>query len=329
MDNLLRTGLLMAALTALLMIVGYWIGGTNGTLVAFLIAAATNVWSFWNADTAVLSWYNAQPVDARQAPALVRLVDSLAARAGLPPPKVYIINSDQPNAFATGRDPAHAAVAVNTGLLQVLSEPELAGVLAHELTHVRNRDTLTMTITATLAGAIGTLANLGMFMRPTRGDGRNGGVGAIGALLIMVLAPLTATPPTAAAPRSPVSRWRWPARCARSTASRGRCRTQGPNGIPRPPTCSSSTRWQGSTSTACSPRIHRWNNASRDCRRWPDRRRRYRTAENDVGARIWLVTRATIAPFASVCARAASQSGSAMNAFHFRSRSASESQASR
>ena len=193
MDNLLPTGLLMAALTSLLMIVGYWIGGTNGTLVAFLIAAATNVWSFWNADTAVLSWYNAQPVDARQAPALVRLVDSLAARAGLPPPKVYIINSDQPNAFATGRDPAHAAVAVNTGLLQVLSEPELAGVLAHELTHVRNRDTLTMTITATLAGAIGTLANLGMFMRPTRGDGRNGGVGAIGALLIMVLAPLTAT----------------------------------------------------------------------------------------------------------------------------------------
>jgi heat shock protein HtpX len=193
MNNLFRTGLLLAALTALFMAVGHWIAGSEGMLVALLVAAAMNFFAYWNGDRIVLTLYGAQAVSAFQAPGLLRIVGDLASRAGLPMPKVYIIDNPQPNAFATGRDPAHAAVAVTTGLLDALPEHELAGVLAHELAHVKNRDTLTMTITATLAGAIGMLANLAFFLGPSRNDERAHPLGAVAGLLLMLLAPLAAT----------------------------------------------------------------------------------------------------------------------------------------
>ena len=191
MDNLLRTGLLIAALTALFMAVGHWIAGPPGMVVALLVAAAMNLFTYWNADRLVLSMYGAQEVDTASAPDLVGIVQDLARRAALPMPRVFVIDSEQPNAFATGRDPAHAAVAVTRGLLRLLPEREVAAVLAHELAHVRHRDTLTMTITATLAGAIGMLANMLLFATPGRDDERNH-PGAIAGLLIMLLAPLAA-----------------------------------------------------------------------------------------------------------------------------------------
>lgn len=154
--------MLFAALTALLMALGYTIGGGGGAAVAFLIAAAMNLFTFWNADRMVLRMHDAREVDAASAPELVGLVRELAGRAGLPMPRVYTIDSPSANAFATGRDPAHAALAVTTGLLGLLDRDEVAGVLAHELGHVRNRDTLIMTLTATIAGAISMLANFGM-----------------------------------------------------------------------------------------------------------------------------------------------------------------------
>ena len=193
MDNLFRTGLLIAALTALFMAVGYWVAGSQGMVIALLIAAAMNVFTYWNADRVVLSMYGAHEVDESQAPRLWGLVQDLAARAGLPMPRVFIIDNDQPNAFATGRNPQHAAVAVTRGILHTLPEHELAGVLAHELAHVKHYDTLTMTITATLAGAIGMLANFLFFFAPGRHDDRNNAMGLAGGLLIMLLAPLAAT----------------------------------------------------------------------------------------------------------------------------------------
>ena len=193
MDNLLRTGLLLAALTGLFGAVGYWVGGAAGMVFALLFAGVMNFVTYWTADRAVLRLYGAHEVGAGDAPALVALVQDLAARAGLPMPRVYLIDSDQPNAFATGRTPAHAAVAVTTGLLRALPQQEVAGVLAHELAHVRNRDTLTMTVTATLAGAIGMLANFLFFFGAGRNDERDHPVGLIGGLLIMLLAPLAAT----------------------------------------------------------------------------------------------------------------------------------------
>src|ERR1700752_2675162 len=161
--NLFRTGLLMAFLTGLFLAVGYVIGGEAGMVVAFLFAAGTNLFAYWNSDKMVLSMYRAQEVDETSAPELVHLVRVVAKNAGLPMPKVYIAENPQPNAFATGRDPEHAAVCATTGLLQRLSTEELAGVLAHELAHVKNRDTLTMTIAATIGGAISMLANFAMF----------------------------------------------------------------------------------------------------------------------------------------------------------------------
>jgi len=187
-----RTSLLLAALTGLFIAVGAIIGGQQGMLVAFGIALAMNLFAYWNADRMVLAMYGAQPVDEGAAPQLYATIRELTQRAGLPMPKVYIIDNDQPNAFATGRNPQHAAVAVNTGLLKLLSPEEVAGVLSHELAHVRNRDSLTMTMTAVIAGAIGMLAQFAFFFGAS-GNRRDNPLGPIGAVLIMLFAPLAAT----------------------------------------------------------------------------------------------------------------------------------------
>ena len=186
--NYTKTAILLAAITGLFVFIGNMIGGTSGMIVAFGLAVVMNAFAYWNADKAVLRMYGAQEVDESTAPELVQMVAELARNADLPMPKVYVINSPQPNAFATGRNPAHAAVAATTGILRLLSPKELAGVMAHELAHVKNRDTLTMTITATVAGAISMLANFAMFT----GGRRDNGMGAIGLLLTMILAPLAA-----------------------------------------------------------------------------------------------------------------------------------------
>ncbi len=188
--NYLRTAILLAGLTALFMAVGYLIGGQSGMMIALVIAAGMNFFSYWNADKLVLSMHGAQEVDERVAPEFVGIVRELSERAGLPMPKVYLMDNPQPNAFATGRNPEHAAVAATTGLLQMLSREEVAGVIAHELAHVKNRDTLTMTITATIAGAISMLAQFGAFFGGNRGN--NGGLGVIGSLLLIILAPIAA-----------------------------------------------------------------------------------------------------------------------------------------
>ena len=185
----LRTGILLGAMTALFVGVGFMVGGEAGMAVAFAIAVAMNAWAYWNSDKLVLRMFRAREVDARSAPELHGIVARLADRAGLPMPKIFLIDSDQPNAFATGRDPAHASVAATTGLLRRLSWNEVAGVMAHELAHVRNRDTLIMTVTATLAGAIAMLAQFGMFFG--RGA-RNSPFGLIGLLAVMIVAPLAA-----------------------------------------------------------------------------------------------------------------------------------------
>jgi heat shock protein HtpX len=187
--NFMRTGVLLAAMTALFMIVGLGLGGRTGMMIALAIAIATNVFAYWNSDRMALAANDAHEVDASTAPDLVRLVGELAQRAQLPMPRVYMIDSDQPNAFATGRDPQHAAVAVNSGLMQMLTREELAGVIAHELAHIKHRDTLTMTITATLAGAISSIAHWGMFMG---GQRNNGGTGIIGSIALAILAPMAA-----------------------------------------------------------------------------------------------------------------------------------------
>src|SRR5215469_9155833 len=186
----MRTAILLAGLTGLFMAVGYLIGGGSGVLIALIIAAGTNLFSYWNADKLVLSMHGAQEVDERSAPELVAIVRELAQRAGLPMPRVYLMDSPQPNAFATGRNPQHAAVCGTTGLLNTLGREEVAAVIGHELGHVWNRDTLTMTITATLAGAISMLAQFGMFFGGRRNN--NSGLGVVGSLLMLVLAPMAA-----------------------------------------------------------------------------------------------------------------------------------------
>jgi heat shock protein HtpX len=188
--NYFRTAILLAGLTALFMGVGFLIGGQAGAMIALVVAAAMNLFSYWNADKLVLSMHGAQEVDARTAPDLVHLVGELAGRAGLPMPRVFLMDNPQPNAFATGRNPQHAAVAVTTGLLNTLNRDEVAGVIAHELAHIRNHDTLTMTITATIAGAISMLAQFGMFFGG--GNRNNNGVGLIGTLAMVILAPIAA-----------------------------------------------------------------------------------------------------------------------------------------
>lgn len=183
-----RTALLMAAMTALFAGVGLLLGGEAGLLIALVIAGGMNLFAWWNSDKMLLRMHNAVEVDARSAPDLVKMVSDMAKRAGMPMPRVYLIDTPQPNAFATGRNPENAAVAATTGLLQRLSREEVAGVMAHELAHIRNRDTLIMTLTATFAGAITLLANFALFF----GGGRNRPMGIVGTLAVMILAPLAA-----------------------------------------------------------------------------------------------------------------------------------------
>lgn len=185
----IRTTLLLGALTGLFLAVGYLIGGQGGMVIAFLLAVGMNVFAYWNSDKMVLRMYGAREVDHRSAPVLHGIVEQLARKAGLPMPRVYVIDNPQPNAFATGRSPQHAAVAATTGLLQILNEEELAGVMAHELAHVYHRDTLTMTVAATIGGAVAMLANFAFFF----GGGRNDNpLGFVGVLLTAILAPVAA-----------------------------------------------------------------------------------------------------------------------------------------
>ncbi len=185
--NMLKTTMLLAALTALFMALGFTIGGKGGAMIALVIAAGMNLFTFWNADKIVLRMHGAREVDARSCPEFVGLVDGLARRAQMPTPRVYIIDSPHPNAFATGRNPANAAVAATTGLLGMLDRDEIEGVMAHELAHVRNHDTLIMTMTATIAGAISMLANFGMFF-----GGRRDGSQMLATILAVFVAPFAA-----------------------------------------------------------------------------------------------------------------------------------------
>jgi heat shock protein HtpX len=191
MFNLMKTAILMAAITALFMAIGSLLGGQTGMMVALVVALGMNFFSYWFSDKLVLKMYNAQEVDETSAPQFYRMVRELAQRAQLPMPKVYLINEDAPNAFATGRNPEHAAVAATTGILRVLSERELRGVMAHELAHVRHRDILISTVSATMAGAISMLANFAMLFggRDSEGRSHNPIVG----LLVMFLAPIAAS----------------------------------------------------------------------------------------------------------------------------------------
>jgi len=191
MFNLMKTAILMAAITALFMTVGRLLGGQAGMMLALVVALGMNFFSYWFSDKLVLRMYNAQEVDASSAPQFYRMVQDLAQRAGLPMPRVYLINEDAPNAFATGRGPDHAAVAATTGILRVLSERELRGVMAHELAHVQHRDILISTISATMAGAIGMLANFGMMFGGRDAEGRP--VNPIVSIMVMILAPLAAS----------------------------------------------------------------------------------------------------------------------------------------
>jgi heat shock protein HtpX len=187
-----RTALLLAALTGFFLVVGYVLGGPSGLVLALLVALAMNVFAYWNSDRMVLRMANAHEVGPDQAPQLYGIIQQLTQRAGLPMPRVYIIDEDQPNAFATGRNPQNAAVAATTGLLRHLSREEITGVIAHELGHVKNRDTLTMTVAATLSGAIGMLASFGGLMgRGRDADGRPL-VSPVAAIAAMFLAPLGA-----------------------------------------------------------------------------------------------------------------------------------------
>lgn len=190
MFNLMKTAVLMAAITALFMAIGSLIGGQTGMMLALVVALGMNFFSYWFSDKLVLKMYNAQQVDESSAPQFYRMVAELAQRAQLPMPKVYLINEDAPNAFATGRNPENAAVAATTGILRVLSERELRGVMAHELAHVRHRDILISTVSATMAGAISMLANFAMFFGGRDSEGRTHN--PIVGLLVMFLAPIAA-----------------------------------------------------------------------------------------------------------------------------------------
>jgi heat shock protein HtpX len=188
--NYFKTMLLLAAMTALFMGVGYLIGGTGGMMIALVFAIGTNAFAYWNSDKLALRMHGAQPVTRASAPELYAMIETLARNAELPMPKVYLIPSEQPNAFATGRNPENAAVAATTGILKLLSRDELAGVMAHELAHIKNRDTLTMTVAATVAGAISMLAQFGFFFGGSNNE-RNP-LGGLGLLISVIFAPLAA-----------------------------------------------------------------------------------------------------------------------------------------
>ncbi len=191
-SNFAKTGLLLVMLTVIFVGMGALIGGTQGMVIAFIIALAMNIFSFWNSDTVVLRMFNAQEVSPDEAPELYDMVAQLAERAQLPMPRVYILHSPQPNAFATGRSPERSAVAVSTGLIETLSTHELAGVVAHELAHISNRDTLIMTVAATIAGAISMLANILQFSLLFGRDRPSGPLGWVGALAAILIAPFAA-----------------------------------------------------------------------------------------------------------------------------------------
>lgn len=189
--NMIKTAMLLAALTALFMMAGFLLGGEVGVLIALVVAIGMNAYAWWNSDKLALSAHNARPVTRASAPELVGMVESLAQKANMPVPAVYVIDNPQPNAFATGRSPDNAAVAATTGIMQMLSYEELEGVMAHELAHIQNRDTLIMTISATVVGALSMLAQWGWLLRGLGGN-RNNPVGFIGVLLAMILAPMAA-----------------------------------------------------------------------------------------------------------------------------------------
>ena len=264
MNNTLRTFMLLAALTAIFAVAGFLIGGTGGMVIALALAGAMNLFSYWNADRIVLRMYGAVEVDATHPDALVRnyVADTLALAdgAGLPRPKVYVMETDQPNAFATGRNPQNAAVAATTGLLRLLDRREIRGVMAHELAHVKNRDTLTMTITATIAGAISGLANIAFFF----GGDRDRPAGMVGTILIAILAPIAAAlvqfaisrgreyeadrhgAEISGDPQALADALRKMEAYAHRTVNR-------PPSATRPPArCSSSTRWSAAAPTICS-----------------------------------------------------------------------------
>ena len=190
LGNWLKTSILMAAIMALFGAIGQYIGGAQGMIMALLFGGAMNLFAYWNSDKMVLRMYNAQEVDAASSPYLYNMVAELARRAQLPMPKVYLIDEAQPNAFATGRNPEHAAVAATTGIIRMLSERELRGVMAHELAHVRHRDILISTISATMAGAISMLANFAMMFGGRDSEGRSNPIASIA---MMILAPLAAS----------------------------------------------------------------------------------------------------------------------------------------
>ncbi len=274
--NIVRTGMLMAVMTGLFLFVGGLVGGETGMVIAFVMAAGLNFLAYWKSDSALLHMYGAREVDETSAPALVHTVQQLSAKARLPMPKVFISDNPQPNAFATGRNPEHAAICVTSGLLSRVNDEELAGVLAHELSHVKNRDTLTMTITATMAGAISMLANFAFYF----GGGRRNPLGIIGMLLVTLFAPIAAMLVQMA-----VSRTReFEADRSRARNCRGGryglrrpCKTSRPRHrpsttrrricIPRPRICSSSIRCMA-RSPECSRAIPPRRNAWRGLRRW-------------------------------------------------------------
>ncbi len=193
MWNMTKTFMLMAAITALFVVIGQMIGGQSGMIFAVVMSLAMNFFSYWFSDKMVLKMYNAQEVDAQTAPEFYNMVKELSVRADIPMPKVYLINEDAPNAFATGRSPSHAAVAATTGILRALSPRELRGVMAHELAHVKHRDILTSTIAATMAGAIASLANMALFFGGRNSDDEEGGSNIFATMAMMFLAPLAAS----------------------------------------------------------------------------------------------------------------------------------------
>jgi len=186
-SGILKTGILLGALTALMLGIGWLLAGGTGAFVALVIAAAMNAYAFWKSDGIALRWHKARVVTRASAPELFRAVEDLSQKAGLPVPMVHVIDSDQPNAFATGRSPGNASIAVSTGLMRTLDRQELSGVLAHEMAHIKNRDTLIMTVAATIAGAIAMVAQYAIYFR-----GRGNAAGIIGALVAMFLAPIAA-----------------------------------------------------------------------------------------------------------------------------------------